>query len=254
MRIKLHPYKLGSQSCKLLAQVMGNKIGRKVLRVGNNYKAKPRDTIINWGNHHSPVRCHINQQPIVANAANKLITLKMLQEVNVPTVEWTVDPQLAIQWVWEDAIIYSRYSLNGQGGAGIRVYKGKQDYDSFIHAPRAPLFTKYFSAKAEYRVHVCNGEVIGFARKRKRNGVEGNKYVRNLANGYIFARVDEKLPDVVGDAARRAVQALGLHFGAVDVLHNEHHDKAAVLEINTAPGLDNQTVLWYADALLRIAR
>jgi glutathione synthase/RimK-type ligase-like ATP-grasp enzyme len=250
MRIKLHPYKLGSQSCKLLAQVMGNKIGRKVWQVGNNYKAKPRDTIINWGSH-SNVLCKINPQHLVALASNKLKTFTVLKEAGVPTVEWTTDVHQAQAWVREGETVYGRFSLNGQGGAGIKLYDSPNGFDG---QPIAPLYTKYFSAKAEYRVHVCNGEVIGFARKRKRNGVEGNKYVRNLANGYIFARVDEKLPDVVGDAARRAVQALGLHFGAVDVLHNEHHDKAAVLEINTAPGLDNQTVLWYADALLRIAR
>jgi glutathione synthase/RimK-type ligase-like ATP-grasp enzyme len=250
MGIKLHPYKLGSQSCKLLAQVMGNKIGRKVLRVGNNYKAKPRDTIINWGSH-SNVLCKINPQHLVTLASNKLKTFTVLKDAGVPTIEWTVQPLEAVQWVQAGDIVYGRYSLNGQGGVGIKLFKGPEDL--IAHNP-PPLYTKYFSAKAEYRVHVCNGEVIGFARKRKRNGVEGNKFIRNLANGYIFARVDEKLPDVVGDAARRAVQALGLHFGAVDVLHNEHHDKAAVLEINTAPGLDNQTVLWYADALLKAIR
>ena len=43
------------------------------------------------------------------------------------------------------------------------------------------------------------------------------------------------------------LKELGLDFGAVDVIWNEHESKAYVLEINTAPGLEGSTVEDYKE-------
>jgi glutathione synthase/RimK-type ligase-like ATP-grasp enzyme len=45
-----------------------------------------------------------------------------------------------------------------------------------------------------------------------------------------------------------AVAALGLDFGGVDVIWNERRQMAYVLEVNTACGLEGQTVNDYAEA------
>ena len=42
-----------------------------------------------------------------------------------------------------------------------------------------------------------------------------------------------------------------LDFGAVDVIYNTHQNKYYVLEVNTAPGLEGQTVTIYANAILQ---
>jgi glutathione synthase/RimK-type ligase-like ATP-grasp enzyme len=254
MVIKIHPYKIGSESAKLLSEHMSRLVGRKIWRVKEDFKVKPKHRIINWGNSHTPLVCHINPVNRVLTASNKLHTFQRFKEYGVPTVEWTTVNDVARQWIYEDNVVYSRYSLNGHSGQGIRLYKGKADYDAFINHQKPPLYTKYFPAKGEYRVHVVNGQVIDFARKKKKEGAEGNKFIRAHDNGYVFARVDVQLPQVVADSAIKAVASLGLHFGAVDVLHNEKANTAAVLEVNTAPGLDNHTASCYAQALLRIAR
>ena len=46
--------------------------------------------------------------------------------------------------------------------------------------------------------------------------------------------------------ATKAVAALGLDFGAVDVIYNEKYGRAYVLEVNTAPGLGEGIAIMYA--------
>src|SRR5690606_28831158 len=79
------------------------------------------------------------------------------------------------------------------------------------------------------------------------------RVVRSLDNGWVHAHDALHLPgdfrQVISDASIRAVEALGLDFGAVDIIAQfgkKYTDKLygfAVLEVNTAPGLANQVTL-----------
>jgi len=51
----------------------------------------------------------------------------------------------------------------------------------------------------------------------------------------------------VVEQASLAIAALGLDFGAVDIIWNNHYQLATVLEVNTAPGLEGQTITDYAN-------
>jgi glutathione synthase/RimK-type ligase-like ATP-grasp enzyme len=58
-------------------------------------------------------------------------------------------------------------------------------------------------------------------------------------------------PNTVEEQAIKAVQALGLDFGSVDVIWNERHSLPYVLEVNTAPGLVGTTVTNFVNAFKR---
>jgi hypothetical protein len=63
----------------------------------------------------------------------------------------------------------------------------------------------------------------------------------------VFSRTGiREIPEVT-QLAIKAVQALGLDFGAVDVVFAD--GKASVLEVNSAPGLKGQTLVSYANAV-----
>lgn len=241
MKFKILPYKAGSQGAKLLAEHLSKLVGYKVFRVSHLVDGK----IINWGCHGQRLDNCVNRSIPVNHARNKLAAFALWTKAQVPTVEWTNSKEQAALWQREGDIVYERHTITGQEGAGIKV---RQPEDALLEAP---LYTKYFSAKGEYRVHVMKGEVIDYARKKKKQGAEGNKFVRSHDNGYVFSRVDVLLPEVVSNTAKRAVEALGLEFGAVDVLHNEKQDIPAVLEVNTAPGLENRTAEAYAQAFVK---
>jgi glutathione synthase/RimK-type ligase-like ATP-grasp enzyme len=121
--------------------------------------------------------------------------------------------------------------------------------------PAAPLYTQYFKGRDEFRVHVVRGEVIDVQQKKARHtdeGVEVNQTVRNLANGWVFCREGVVAPDIVVDAAKGAVRTLGLDFGAVDIKCNRQGTRCAVLEVNTAPGLEGTSLDLYKNAIRRM--
>ena len=60
-------------------------------------------------------------------------------------------------------------------------------------------------------------------------------------------------PDPVRDTiAVNAVKALGLDFGAVDIIYNEKENQYYVLEVNTAPGLEGTTLIKYAERFSKL--
>jgi hypothetical protein len=123
------------------------------------------------------------------------------------------------------------------------------------------LFTiGHVGKRAEYRAHVANGEVILLQRKvrtlartdeeleRDRAlGASATSLVRNLSTGWVYSVNFDRNADrnVVPVAASglQAIAALGLDFGAVDILIDEETRTARVLEVNTAPGLEGETTL-----------
>jgi D-alanine-D-alanine ligase-like ATP-grasp enzyme len=146
-----------------------------------------------------------------------------------------------------------RTLLQANSGKGIVVAEKAAD------VVRAPLYTKYVKKKDEYRIHVLRKpgkepEVISVQRKAKRHDAEDVDFkIRNLANGFVFVREGVVPPDDVNRQAIEAIKTTGLAFGAVDVIWNEHLGQAFVLEVNTAPGLEGQTVEDYANAFAAIA-
>jgi glutathione synthase/RimK-type ligase-like ATP-grasp enzyme len=137
--------------------------------------------------------------------------------------------------------------LTGHSGSGIVIARDP------LEIVDAPLYTKAAKHKDEYRVHVFKGEVIDVQKKKRKLNWEGptDSGIRNLANGWVYARSDVSVPTKVIDAAVDAVNTLGLDFGAVDIGYNQHLDKAILFEINTAPGLFGTTLEKYKEVFTK---
>lgn len=170
----------------------------------------------------------------------------------VRTPEFTTNRGEAINWLIKGFTVVERHILNGNSGAGIRLVEpvkpGFEKADENI-IQKCPLYVKYVPKKQEYRIHVCGGEAVDIQRKARRKDVADdaiNWKVRNHDNGFIFARNEgvPVPPDVIAQATI-AVKALGLDFGAVDVIFSDKEQKAYVLEVNTAPGLAGETLAGY---------
>jgi len=89
-------------------------------------------------------------------------------------------------------------------------------------------------------------------KKREIDNEEVDYQVRNHANGWVYCRDNINPDSSVISNSLDAVAALGLDFGAVDVIWNEHHQKAWVLEVNTAPGLEGTTLTKYVSAINKV--
>jgi hypothetical protein len=239
--IYIYPYNPGSKSARLLSEAM---IVPRIKHRGSRFRGSPRKTVINWGSNHvseAVANCRIVNLPTaVAVARCKLSTFRVLSgHCRIP--EFTTNRQEALGWLREGDVC-SRATTTGHEGIGLCVHpRGSNTL------PEVPLYTKYIKKREEYRVHVI-GPTVYVQKKLRRRGAEGDHQVRNTANGYVFSGRHEAPRDVT-DQAIAAIRSLGLDFGAVDVVWNEHNQQAWVLEVNTAPGIEGNTVSVYASAL-----
>ena len=139
------------------------------------------------------------------------------------------------------------YKRQAHSGQGIVVAKQHEDLVD------APLYTKYIRKKKEFRVHVFNSKILDIQEKRRSSAVDDHHpYIRNHSNGYVFCRGDIEEPYDLRGVAVSAVNALGLDFGAVDVVWSEGLDKCFALEVNTACGLEGSTVHKYVQAIKEV--
>lgn len=245
--MKLYPYSPHSASAKALAQSL------EIKRIRHN--GKPLNmrgaAVINWGASEikRPLLNHtiINHPDAIRKAVNKLETFKALDgEVSIP--DWTESRDEAYGWLAEGSTVIVRKKLTGHSGEGIVVVEGEDN-----ELEEAPLYTRYIRKKNEYRVHVNQGEVFFVQRKARKLGVPDdyvNWKIRNHANGFIFAHQDVEVDDVAKSQAISAVGELGLHFGAVDIVRSIDR-KWYVLEVNTACGMEGETLVRYTEQMRR---
>ena len=255
--IYLYPYKTYSASARALRDSLVTSKDERVvlLKDTSKYKFKREDVVINWGNTKEPEwkfnnRFDLNSPEAVKIAANKLLTFERLQEKNVPIPRYTTDSETAKGWLTDGSTVLARTLLSSHSGRGITVVLPEQEL------PEALLYVLYKKKKAEYRVHVVNGEVIDTCIKRKRSEDERpetfNTFIRSYNNGWVFCR--DNLPDcpLRNMICINAVKALGLSFGAIDIIYNASENQYYVLEVNTAPGLEGTTLTKYTEAFSKI--
>lgn len=251
-RLRLIPYKAGSVSAKQLTDKLG---GKRVKLAGSTFRNRETDFTINWGNSNPPdnvdLRYVLNHPDAIKDASNKL---KFFQDCRAAGLDEII-PQF---WTDRNEIpdeafpIVCRTILNGHSGRGIVIADTR---DQLVDAP---LYVQYIKKADEYRIHIgapfdpdVNEQsiIIAMQQKRRRRDFENpNWKVRNHANGFIYARENVAPPECVLNVVRRAFeQGCRLDFGAVDVIYNAKQGRAYVLEINTAPGLEGQTLDDYAN-------
>lgn len=254
-RLVVYPYKMGSRSAKNLAAKVTTIIQHKVRRVRETgrYRPKLRSIILNWGNQRGPIwertGTWINNPRNVILASNKHSAFTIFKREGIPTPEWTADAAVAQQWLNDGAMVLSRKLLNSHSGRGI-VINNPTESNNLV---RAPLYVKYKKKRREFRVHVFNDQVIDLAEKRKfrteRRDESFVGLIRNHGNGWAFCRDSIVEPAGLRELALASVRALGLSFGACDIIWNEREDKCYTLEVNTAPGLEGTTLERYSRAV-----
>lgn len=118
----------------------------------------------------------------------------------------------------------------------------------------APLYVKGVPKDREFRIHVVSGRVIDHCRKIARPGTTPTTWdVRSHDNGFIFCRNSGSPSEEAQQVAINAVAHYGLDFGGVDVAVTSR-GVPYVLEINTVPGIEGQSVQKYKQASEELLR
>ena len=241
MKVRIRPYKRGSSSARRLAAALDC----KVLKFeGSRFRARVSDVLINWGNK-SYLHAIAANEPRVFNKPDNIAPHKLAfyqaHERFVPP--FTTDKEVALKWVNKSAVM-CRTILNGSGGAGIIVASEGSDVVD------AKLYVRYIKKMSEFRLHFANKQIIFAQQKKMRDGFEGaNFQVRNHENGFVYCHIDIEIPWQIHEICTEFVKDSALDFGAIDVIFNAKSEKAYILEVNTAPGLEGDTTLAaYVDA------
>jgi len=208
--------------------------------------------LINWGSSsafRNIPNCRIYNDPDnVRLASNKLLTFSQWRRFEVSCPEWTTDYDTALEWLDSGHTVFARTLTRAHSGLGIVIARSPEELVD------APLYTKYIKKKKEFRVHVFRNQVIDLQEKRRSTNSPASDFlIRNHANGFVFCRDDIIEPTDLRATALSAVAALGLDFGAVDIIYNAHYDKCYALEVNTAPGLEGTTLESYSKAIIKEA-
>ena len=221
------------------------------------HKIYPAHTYINWGStgyilrEIARERLVINKPPSVYRATNKIVTLTLLSQHDVPVPPYSLsandDNRLRQQTT--EGIDLAR-SLHGSKGRGIEIIEPDDRY-----IPPADFYSAYIDKEREFRVHVWLGEVIDIVEKRQKwSERDDDILIWNHSNNFNFyhriSKYEQIAPiiDSIKSTAIRAVEALSLDFGAVDLITRGWH--IYVLEVNTAPGVSrNKTLDAYTNAI-----
>lgn len=212
--------------------------------------------VINYGRGDKPIWWRedlriLNHWDAVKVSANKVLTFQHLDFLNVPTLEWSDMADDAFIWLDEGERVFARTTVNGQKGKGIVVLANPHGIVD------APLYTKAYEKKHEFRVFVAGGEVIDLVQKKKMSAEafakkgrfdEIDMDLRNYRRGWVFAHeglnLGTKGQRYIKALAISAMDAVGLDYGAVDILYKSYDDMV-VCETNSAPAMRGKTT-WSA--------
>lgn len=251
--IRVYPYKSASKSAKSLSNIMGIKRIKH-----NNSRYNGGGIVINWGATRFPIwerqTLVLNYPLAVVTSTNKLHLFNLIHNNNLTHNNRPIIPDFcdninrAREMIRDGNVVLCRTLLSSHSGRGIVVAETEEQL------VEAPLYTRYLPKKLEYRIHLGKNpetnhiSVIDCQQKiRDPNKNPTSWKVRSHDNGFIYVRNNIHLnPDIL-KACVQVFQISGLDFGAIDVIYNEKRNEINVLEINTAPGLEGQTVNSYAE-------
>lgn len=200
--------------------------------------------MIRWGSRRNPhidEECAVvlNNADAIERASDKLLSLEVMTEAGIQTPAFSTDP--------DDLVDICGYPILGRSrhharGSDIKLCLQRADYRN-----RKSFYTAYVPTKREFRVHVVRDQVVRIQGKYLDFPNQKLPWIRNYLTGYRFRSPRLRLRPERLQAAIGAVSAIGLDFGAVDLIIGDDNE-TYILEVNTAPSCSPMTGAAYVIA------
>ena len=175
---------------------------------------------INWGR----ASANTSLNPDISNSTNKRIMRELFKVHEVPMPRLLSIDDVLREIACGKAVV-GRPDRHMKG-FGFWYITDRESLNKALRGTRrkraATHFMEYVYAEREYRVHIFKGRSIRISQKSE------------IGNGFTTLKPQHNV-DHVRAAAKKAVEAVGLDFGAVDVLADD--ENCWVTEVNSAPGL-----------------
>lgn len=146
------------------------------------------------------------------------------------------------------------FALTKQGQDWLPRRSNHQGGSDLLHPGHADYYVQKVNVAREFRVHILDGKSIRVGMKvHRENFPNPHPWIRAYDAGWKLSYGDDcqnAIPRGVRDLAKKAVAALELDFGAVDI--GVGTGGPWVFEVNKAPGLEGRTVEVYADQFVKL--
>lgn len=193
---------------------------------------------INWGRRTTSAQLNKN----IENVVNKRVMRQLFAEHDVPMPKLYSEEYLCQLFVNGGSGDFVGRPDQHSKGRGFWRIKSITSLNRALLGTRrkkaATHFMEFIDAPREYRVHVFLGKSIRISEK---------KFCDICPTGsctdYTTVKPAHNVKHV-RKAAKKAVKAVGLDFGAVDILADDNN--CWVLEVNAAPGLGGSMPVLYA--------
>lgn len=221
--------------------------GAKDLKGGKDPGTEPVHHLIRWGSFKPlPKKTTgkvLNSKDSVQLASDKAKSLKAMKAVDV-----NIPPTYTAAGSIEHFPVLGRQDKHSHG-TDIVLCLRQSDVQVSLDLG-CTHWTGFIPVTREFRIHVFDGYPIKISEKMLTDTSKFVAWCRNFETGWTFHTPKNPVPKGVKLEAISAVEALGLTFGAVDIVTNEHGDPY-VLEVNTAPGLIEDGVDRYGKRFLQ---
>jgi len=195
-----------------------------------------------------------NKSDAILKAKNKITTMQILDDYGIPIpktvfVSRPEDLKQAAELVGGFPLIVK--TSVGSFGAGVTIVESMRALKSMLMWDRAMYILQQYvkhSKGKDMRVFVVNGKVVGSMMRAAQKG----EFRSNIELGGVGQPVE--ITEEEESIALRSIQALGLHYGGVDIMRGE--DGPVVLEVNSNPGfkeLERATGVNIAKAIVEYA-
>jgi hypothetical protein len=188
------------------------------------------EAVVCWGMGYQGELPSLNRQ---ASRYNKLEQLRVLRDAGILTVPFFERTQLPT--AAENYPLLGR-QFRHHGGRDINLIMQPAD----AQFAQADFYTRYVPRQTEFRTWVYRRRHLATYEKVLAHPERYRRIGANFRNGFAFRLVPgERVPEDLREISGRVVDALGLDFGAVDILRGVD-GRHYVLELNTAPGVEDE--------------
>lgn len=216
-----------------------------------------QDFLVRWGNSSSQEidqlfgpRRVMNLSAAIRRNTNKLLCFDIFRQAGIqcPKVYRTKHEITTFPVLGRD--------INHRSGLDIVIIDGSnRGRNDMSKVPNKDFYVEFLKSSQEFRVHVFDGQVVRVTRKVFRGVNKDGQVVINQGKikndiyGWGHANVNiENVSQVYKNICINAVKAIGLDFGAVDLLI-DLAGRPFALEINTCPSLNQIGLDIYSGAI-----
>jgi len=177
--------------------------------------------------------------------------------VSLKVPEFTEDIEEAAEWAEKGRKVLGRRNSHMQGRdivvAEVSDLQSTRKYKKWL---MSDYWVVWVPSNAEWRIHVFDGLTIARGMKVVRETKSAHEWIRTRRRGWVMVHNIEP-PVGMRLVAKKAVEAVGYDWGAVDVLVQGSGGlkEFVVLEVNRAPGMkEGYTLEKYVEAFKKWSR